>query len=654
MGYVAADDSGFAGIFTIDQVVHPVVNFTNDRPALDDALKKVSMTAGDPLVLAPTVASAESSGPPPIEIPSFSREPGGLRIRMLQTLDALAAIVAAMEHLPGRKSVILFSEGLATGGWLDDDRHDRLLRVMALANRSHVAFYTFDAAGLRIGSTVEYAEAAPYVALQTMADETGGAFVDSTNDLTDGIDRVTADLRQYYLLGYSSSKPPDDKYRTIDVKVKGKDITVLARKGYRASRGPDLAVVKPPEVAPLLLLDRSEEPADIPLRAGTLRVATADAQDRTVLLARVPLNALTFDTGPTSSRPTARLTIVARVKDKKSEVVQYAAQTYDLTGQAGQTRAGAATSCSIATSRCRRVRCFWRSRPSTPTASTAAFSGCRWSSYQPSRRGFGPEGSSSLTGCSGAAHLAPRPSRACRRCSSATGCCCRISASRSCRRPISSSGSRRLPIRRGAQTEGTVAVVQDGQSAAVTPLQLSSRAETGRIAYVGHLPIGTLTPGSYSLVLTLRQGAATLTRTAPFTVARCQRPSRCHRRSATEPRPHMRPEHEHSDGDGAEGRDQHRACSDILGPPGNHVVSPVKRGPRASSIAVFSGLGCEDDRNREHDGAPFGGREPQREPEQDDGDRREQLNARAVLRAKHKAQAAERASDAPGPARDDG
>jgi hypothetical protein len=51
-----------------------------------------------------------------------------------------------------------------------------------------------------------------------MADETGGAFVDSTNDLTDGIDRVTADLRQYYLLGYSSSKPPDDKYRTIDVK----------------------------------------------------------------------------------------------------------------------------------------------------------------------------------------------------------------------------------------------------------------------------------------------------------------------------------------------------------------------------------------------------------------------------------------------------
>ena len=60
-----------------------------------------------------------------------------------------------------------------------------------------------------------------------------------------------------------------------------------------------------------------------------------------MLLARVPLNALKFENEPTGSRFTARLTIVARVKDKKSEVVQYAAQTYDLASQAGQALAGA-------------------------------------------------------------------------------------------------------------------------------------------------------------------------------------------------------------------------------------------------------------------------------------------------------------------------
>jgi hypothetical protein len=74
--------AGFAGIFTIDFAVHPVVNFTNNRAALDEGLKKVSMTAGNPLAFVPTVPSAEfmALGPPPT--------PGELRHRMLATLDA--------------------------------------------------------------------------------------------------------------------------------------------------------------------------------------------------------------------------------------------------------------------------------------------------------------------------------------------------------------------------------------------------------------------------------------------------------------------------------------------------------------------------------------------------------------------------------------
>ena len=72
---------------------------------------------------------------------------------------------------------------------------------MAQANRAHVAFYTFDAAGLRMSSLLSERDGAPYVGLQMMADETGGAFVDSTNDLTTGVERVTADLRRSYLLG---------------------------------------------------------------------------------------------------------------------------------------------------------------------------------------------------------------------------------------------------------------------------------------------------------------------------------------------------------------------------------------------------------------------------------------------------------------------
>jgi hypothetical protein len=68
-------------------------------------------------------------------------------------------------------------------------------------------------------------------------------------------------------------------------------------------------------------------------------------------------------------------------------------------------------------------------------------------------------------------------------------------------------------------TEGSVAVMQDGHPAsAPVTLQLSPAKDSGRIAYVGHLPIGMLAPATYDLVLTLRQNAATLTRTATFTV----------------------------------------------------------------------------------------------------------------------------------------
>ena len=44
-----------------------------------------------------------------------------------------------------------------------------------------------------------------------MAQETGGAFVESTNDLAPSMARIAADLRQYYLLGYTPPKAADDK-----------------------------------------------------------------------------------------------------------------------------------------------------------------------------------------------------------------------------------------------------------------------------------------------------------------------------------------------------------------------------------------------------------------------------------------------------------
>ena len=504
--------SGFAGLFTIDHAVHPVVSYTNDLNTLDKGLKTVSMTAGIPPVFVGPIASAEYAGGP-------APSPTEMYFRLHATLDALSAVIASLEHLPGRKTVIFFSEGLATRGWLDDNRRDHFLRVMAQANRSHVAFYTFDAAGLRIASTVGAGEAAPYVGLQMMADETGGAFVDSTNDLSEGIDRVTADLHQYYLLGYVSGKQPDDRYRTIEVKVRGKELTVLARKGYRASKGPDLAVVTAPEVAPLLLLDRSADANEVPMRVGTLRVATADSQNRTVLLARVPLSALTFDVAQEGAKPTARLTVVARVKDGKSQVVQYAAQTYDLTGQAGVRHPGAGDvlfyrDVTLPAGRLNLEFVAFDARSQlgsirrmmlevTRTEPTGLRAGDLIIAHRLQRRAGPGTAAASAMPALQFGDLVVLPNLG---------------------EPLSPASDLVFAFEAFAETgagptEGSVTVMQDGHPAsAPVTLQLSPAKDSGRITYVGHIPIGMLAPATYDLVLTLRQGTMTVTRTTTFTV----------------------------------------------------------------------------------------------------------------------------------------
>lgn len=320
--------SGFAGIFSQDFALHVVTPFTNNRDALAKGLRSAAM-------------KAEPTRNPIVESPIMdcTSNPAG-RARTLEAFNQLRGIISALGHLPGRKAIVLFSEGIDTKGWLCDDRHAQFQDLTADANRAHVAFYTFDAAGLRILSTVRAAEAAPYVAMTMMAQETGGAFVESTNDLAPSMARIAADLRQYYLLGYTPTKAADDKYRTIDVKVRREGLTILARKGYRASRDAGPAVVRPAEVPALLLLDEPKHEDEIPLLVSTLRMPEPDAPGKAAILARVPLAAVTFESSSSSAAPTGRLTVLARVENKKADVVHYAAQTYDLTSRAGQTDGG--------------------------------------------------------------------------------------------------------------------------------------------------------------------------------------------------------------------------------------------------------------------------------------------------------------------------
>jgi hypothetical protein len=120
--------------------------------------------------------------------------------------------------------------------------------VAAAANANRVTFYTLEATGLRVATSVSAqnrtANSSGMVdsvyfsnlqaPLQTLAAETGGQALLNMNVALPGLERVAADFDTYYSLGYTPTHSGDGRYYKLDVKVKGrKGLTVRHRDGYR-------------------------------------------------------------------------------------------------------------------------------------------------------------------------------------------------------------------------------------------------------------------------------------------------------------------------------------------------------------------------------------------------------------------------------------
>jgi VWFA-related protein len=176
------------------------------------------------------------------------------------TLGALNFIVRGLRELPGRKSVVLFSDNLRIFNreGYSDRVLDSLRQLTDLANRSSVVIYTIDSRGLpTLGLTAadnvshlspgslltklqdrhtEYFESQD--GLNFLAEQTGGLFFYGSNDLAGGIRRVLEDQKGYYLIGYTpdestfKSEKPERIYHSIKVKVLRSGLHVRSRNGF--------------------------------------------------------------------------------------------------------------------------------------------------------------------------------------------------------------------------------------------------------------------------------------------------------------------------------------------------------------------------------------------------------------------------------------
>lgn len=394
------DAPAYIGVFGIDLALTPYAPFTRNARVLREALGRVA-SRGSASFNSPEArqqkASADRQASMAAEAAANARAAGGaeagaamgtapgeallaqMQSRMISEFDVmerdqqgysttngLFAIISALRALPGRKSLVLFSEGIA----IPPAVQRLFLGVVDAANRANVSIYTMDAAGLRAeseqakirdqvneaakrGINSAYASGtggdAPLTdaleknedvlrqdartGLGTLAQSTGGLFFDNTNDLRQGFDRIEDDLRNYYLVGYTPTNDRfDGRFRTIEVKVNRPGVTVAARKGYFAVRDSGGMPVNTWEAPALGALEQKPVPNAFPVRAAALLFPERDRPGLTPVIVDFSTAAITFQPAEDGKTYSSDFAVLVRFLDRQNVVTRKVSQHYEVNG----------------------------------------------------------------------------------------------------------------------------------------------------------------------------------------------------------------------------------------------------------------------------------------------------------------------------------
>jgi VWFA-related protein len=168
-----------------------------------------------------------------------------------QTMRTIRAVAGGLRKLPGRKTIILLSDGFFV-----DDEWANLRQMTDEANRASARIYAIDTRGLNRGSaSSDILDMGPHGAVtpggelpgvtgfdttsdgpNSLAVDTGGLAIRNENDFVKAFADIAADTSRYYILGYRSTNTKfDGKFRQITVRVKTRGLSVRARKGYLAT-----------------------------------------------------------------------------------------------------------------------------------------------------------------------------------------------------------------------------------------------------------------------------------------------------------------------------------------------------------------------------------------------------------------------------------
>jgi VWFA-related protein len=168
------------------------------------------------------------------------------------TLQAFQHLARYLSGIPTRKNVIWFADTFPISFVPEDKVHtprhqEHVQQTSDMLTAAQVAIYPVSARGL-IGDPsfdiprdtlreVLQEFATTQIAMETIAQDTGGRAFYNTNDLDAAMAKATDEGSHYYSLAYApTNNKTDGKYRRIEVKLSNRDYKLSYRRGYYADK----------------------------------------------------------------------------------------------------------------------------------------------------------------------------------------------------------------------------------------------------------------------------------------------------------------------------------------------------------------------------------------------------------------------------------
>ena len=267
-------------------------------------------------------------------------------------LAALAAIAEGLRSVPGKKTLVMFSQGFVAPESLDW----QIQSMIDIANRANMAIYIIDSTGLTGGTPTSGAlvAASPLGGISAdtdiehrrraaagesvfditrqeglnrqqdllyrISEDTGGHFIKNTNDIGAGLERIDSEIRSRYTLAYRSTDSNfDGSFRKVRIEVRRPDTNVLTRAGYYAIPPSQIVPMSPDDRKLLANFANLEANSTLPLSLELPSFRVREGLYLVPLSLEIAPNAIQFDHKGDKHR--LQLDVLGIVRDEGEEKI---------------------------------------------------------------------------------------------------------------------------------------------------------------------------------------------------------------------------------------------------------------------------------------------------------------------------------------------